>query len=171
VHFVTATELSLLRHAIETTLVKAVEASRLESRAAQALAIMVEKGEANYTNESLRKIFLDSKLSSEKSVQKDSSGAKSDLLDARCVQTEGKVSIFSVTDHGRKVAALFNAAMQASVEEVEKVRRIGAPDLQAAPRAIAGGRVAGRAVRSSAKKPAGWVRQIENAATLFSKQG
>jgi len=91
--------------------------SKLTRRATLALIYLIQGGDKSFSNESLRKILLDRKLSTIASVKKDTSIVKSELLGLDFVKIERKISVVRVTPLGRNYAETLSAAVRKLIEK------------------------------------------------------
>ena len=98
------TELARINYAVNTIIEQASSAIGLSKRSAMALAIiaadrdpdLVIRGEQIMTNQGLQDRFVRHKISTEASAKKDSSNAKSELLENGYIRVIGRVSVTSV---------------------------------------------------------------------------
>jgi hypothetical protein len=109
-----------LQNATESILEEASWACRqLTPRAAKTLAIMSLEPQSVFSNQLLRDLLLASKLTTSMSASKDASAVKGELLNQKYVQTEGNVSLFSVTELGLHVASQFHQALEAAIDNLD----------------------------------------------------
>lgn len=112
-------ELARMLFAANTILEKVSSAVGLSKRAALALAIMSleENSASTMTNQYLQDQFLKYKVSTAQSVQKDASAAKSELLEHKHIEIQGKVSVFAISEQGRGIFLKMYQAMDEAIEE------------------------------------------------------
>jgi hypothetical protein len=117
-----ATELSRMLFAANSILEMASTAVHLSKRAAIALAILYLEDEPestrSVTNQEMQEQFLKYSASTELSVKKDVSAAKSELLRQQYIDIRGKVSQFGINSAGRLAVEKMNQAMESGIEEL-----------------------------------------------------
>lgn len=111
-------ELSRMLFAVNTIMEKASSVVGLSKRAASALAILYLEDGAELTNAGLQKRFIEFKVSTDQSAQKDASSAKSVLLRAKHIEIRGKVSVFGLTEQGRDTVLKIYHAMNKALEDL-----------------------------------------------------
>ena len=111
------TEFWLLSNEIDRIFERVSQKIPLTRRSLIALVIMASERNKIYTNQLLQQIFLQFKMSSENSAQKDVSIVKSELLHHQYIRTVLKVSEFALTDSGIKTVANINDEIMSAINE------------------------------------------------------
>jgi hypothetical protein len=115
-------DIARVLYAVHMIVEKASKAAGLSRRATLALGVMsvdpeTVDGKPGMTNRGLRERLLRYNLSSEQSVRKDASAAKTELLLSRDIVTEGSVATFVITAAGQEKLRLMKKATDAAVDE------------------------------------------------------
>lgn len=110
-------ELARIYYAASTILDTASSAVGLSKRAALGLAILEVNG-GPMTNVDLQNEFVSHGISTEASVKKDASAAKSELLERRHIEIRDRVSVYAITQDGRRVVQEMCLAMGRAVEKL-----------------------------------------------------
>jgi hypothetical protein len=110
------TEFARVFYAVNLILEDASAGVGLSKRAALALVLISTKATVN--NRDLQQQFVKNNISTDKSAQKDSSTAKSELLDKGYIAIRNNVSVFAITDSGKQAVSTINTAVGDGIEKL-----------------------------------------------------
>lgn len=114
-------ELSRILHAVNTIFDRVASEAKLSRRAAQAMVIMALDTKCNgiFSNEWLREQFLLHRISTERSVAKDASSAKSELQEAEYIRIGLRMHEFMITERANAILPKMLEAENAAIDDLK----------------------------------------------------